>query len=88
MQCFVCTKPESESLRLLCCTRCKSAAYCSAECQKADWKFHKKVCGFVNQGIALQITHPGAYCVQYWNNTLRFVVVMLCDHSSSRIYNK
>ncbi|CAN0111089.1 unnamed protein product [Heterosigma akashiwo] len=26
------------------CARCRRAAYCGRECQKADWKEHKKVC--------------------------------------------
>ena len=26
------------------CSRCKSVKYCSKECQKRHWKFHKKVC--------------------------------------------
>uniref|UniRef100_A0A7S0KXG1 MYND-type domain-containing protein n=1 Tax=Asterionellopsis glacialis TaxID=33640 RepID=A0A7S0KXG1_9STRA len=26
------------------CSRCKVATYCSAECQRKDWKSHKKVC--------------------------------------------
>lgn len=29
---------------LLRCSRCKVAKYCTAECQKADWKVHKQVC--------------------------------------------
>lgn len=29
---------------LLKCTRCKDAAYCSRECQKADWKKHRMEC--------------------------------------------
>jgi len=27
------------------CTRCQHIKYCSKECQKQDWKAHKKVCG-------------------------------------------
>jgi hypothetical protein len=27
------------------CSRCGWAAYCSQECQRADWKEHKKLCG-------------------------------------------
>eukprot|EP01006_Ploeotia_vitrea_P044806 TRINITY_DN66868_c3_g1_i5.p1 TRINITY_DN66868_c3_g1~~TRINITY_DN66868_c3_g1_i5.p1 ORF type:complete len:334 (-),score=28.99 TRINITY_DN66868_c3_g1_i5:254-1255(-) len=26
------------------CSRCQKAFYCSADCQKADWKLHKKTC--------------------------------------------
>src|SRR4051812_5588564 len=27
------------------CKACKEVAYCGKECQKADWKEHKKTCG-------------------------------------------
>lgn len=27
------------------CGRCRSVYYCSAECQKTNWKEHKKICG-------------------------------------------
>ena len=30
--------------KLSSCGRCKQACYCSKECQKADWKSHKKLC--------------------------------------------
>ena len=26
------------------CTQCRCVAYCDSECQKSDWKQHKKVC--------------------------------------------
>lgn len=29
---------------LLTCSRCKKAKYCSKECQKNDWKNHKRTC--------------------------------------------
>ncbi|KAJ1338082.1 zinc finger MYND domain-containing protein [Microdochium nivale] len=52
---FVLTRPPSEHpldrLCLLCpkrgtetCKQCNQAAYCSAACQKKDWKTHKHVC--------------------------------------------
>ena len=31
----------------LACSRCKRVRYCSKECQRADWKGHKKDCGSV-----------------------------------------
>ncbi|KAF8628200.1 hypothetical protein AX15_004049 [Amanita polypyramis BW_CC] len=30
--------------KLLVCAVCRSISYCSVECQKADWKVHKKTC--------------------------------------------
>lgn len=32
-----------DSLRV--CSRCKEMAYCTRECQAADWPYHKKTCG-------------------------------------------
>ena len=26
------------------CAKCKTRAYCSADCQRADWKLHKAEC--------------------------------------------
>lgn len=43
--CFTCGRPESETLALKCCTRCKLAQYCSKNCQISDWKSgHKDQC--------------------------------------------
>ncbi|EJD46108.1 hypothetical protein AURDEDRAFT_164765 [Auricularia subglabra TFB-10046 SS5] len=43
MACAACSRV-SESEKVLRCSRCKDAVYCSAECQTADWKKHKRAC--------------------------------------------
>ena len=30
--------------KILRCTKCKACFYCSAACQKRNWKIHKRVC--------------------------------------------
>lgn len=43
----VCANPSCPNPRQHCverCSRCRDAYYCSAECQKADWKVHKHSC--------------------------------------------
>ena len=43
--CIRCGKlfPRSE---LFVCTGCLCVHYCSRECQRADWSYHKKYCGY------------------------------------------
>lgn len=44
-KCAACNKTDSESaVRLKHCAKCQTTSYCSRDCQKADWKNHKKVC--------------------------------------------
>ncbi|CAB4421641.1 unnamed protein product [Rhizophagus irregularis] len=38
--CNVCQKPSTTK-----CSKCHQTYYCSKECQKKDWKLHKKSCG-------------------------------------------
>ncbi|KAF8180177.1 hypothetical protein BJ912DRAFT_1145817 [Pholiota molesta] len=45
LQCTKCRGPGKP--QLLVCTACKKTQYCSRECQKADWKVHKKICAAV-----------------------------------------
>ncbi|CAB4035158.1 Stress-induced-phospho 1, partial [Paramuricea clavata] len=46
--CYYCKKPEN---KLKQCTNCFTAQYCGRECQKSDWKNHKKVCDrFLSDG--------------------------------------
>ncbi len=35
-----CASDEASSV----CSRCQAVRYCSRECQRADWKAHKRVC--------------------------------------------
>ena len=44
-KCDNCGKNESQlTIPLKCCAKCRQCSYCSRDCQKADWKNHKKVC--------------------------------------------
>ncbi|KAF1835951.1 hypothetical protein BDW02DRAFT_264834 [Decorospora gaudefroyi] len=37
-------KPPVEGARFAACAKCKGVRYCGQECQKVDWKAHKRVC--------------------------------------------
>lgn len=39
--CSVCGK---EDIKTLMCSACHSIRYCSRQCQKANWKIHKRIC--------------------------------------------
>lgn len=45
-KCLFCRKAavDCASKKLLKCSRCSAAAYCSRECQKGHWKSHKETC--------------------------------------------
>ncbi|KAF2657195.1 putative MYND domain protein [Lophiostoma macrostomum CBS 122681] len=42
--CNTCMKTGSEAENLKRCAKCQTTYYCSRDCQKADWRVHKKVC--------------------------------------------
>lgn len=44
--CKVCSKTDKN---MEVCSACKSARYCSINCQRSDWKSHKKECFKLNQ---------------------------------------
>ena len=43
-----CTNTESAPLKFSYCSICKVPAYCSAICQKGDWKTHKQICKYMS----------------------------------------
>lgn len=48
--CDGCGSEEGKSgQQLKSCAKCKSASYCSRECQKSDWKKHKKYCTMMSK---------------------------------------
>ena len=48
LACAVCGARGTSEKTLKKCSVCKAVAYCSKECQKADWKNHKPVCRSIN----------------------------------------
>jgi len=52
--CTNCSKPETnpEEKPLKPCVKCHSVQYCSRDCQKGDFKQHKKICASAAQAYA------------------------------------
>ena len=44
LSCFVCHATATPDKPFLQCTRCQSVAYCSTQCQRANWPHHRLVC--------------------------------------------
>mmetsp|Transcript_41214 Transcript_41214/g.44747 ORF Transcript_41214/g.44747 Transcript_41214/m.44747 type:complete len:391 (-) Transcript_41214:1203-2375(-) len=53
--CSYCSQIESDNHRLRLCGRCSHTRYCNIECQRADWKAHKKQCGVVEHLFAMGV---------------------------------
>ncbi|KAF5602575.1 MYND domain protein [Fusarium subglutinans] len=49
--CNTCNK-EEPAVQLKRCAKCSTTQYCSRDCQKADWKAHKKICGKQADSVA------------------------------------
>ncbi|KAN0098384.1 hypothetical protein V8E51_014047 [Hyaloscypha variabilis] len=49
-KCANCSTPEIDPEKpLKPCAKCQTVRYCSRDCQKKDWKLHKKVCATAAQ---------------------------------------
>ncbi|KDR76179.1 hypothetical protein GALMADRAFT_247397 [Galerina marginata CBS 339.88] len=69
----------SNHQRLSKCARCRSAYYCSADCQKKDWKHHKPACNIsvtLQQGERDTTEPPLRRHLRHW--TARFDISLLC----------
>jgi hemerythrin len=75
-RCLACNDVASLDTRLVCCSACQSALYCSPACQKTDWKQHKQICKFLNVGWgAMQVKHPihkegSAYIDEFFEDSM------------------
>ncbi|TFY55407.1 hypothetical protein EVJ58_g8268 [Rhodofomes roseus] len=54
--CAACQKAAAPGETLKRCQNCRSAPYCSKECQVADWKKHKRICSVYMRDSALGFT--------------------------------
>jgi len=54
------TAADANLQSLKACAKCKTTQYCNRECQKADWKIHKKVCA-LNASRAFIPEHSNSY---------------------------
>lgn len=56
------TATELNTTNLKNCAKCKVTLYCCRDCQKADWKAHKKVCASqANAGAAANTANSSSY---------------------------
>ena len=51
-ECANCHRKPEKGLEIKKCTRCRITRYCSKECQKKDWSFHRFACDLVAKRIA------------------------------------
>ena len=52
VECANCHRQPEKGLEIKKCTWCRITRYCSKECQKKDWLFHRFACDLVAKQIA------------------------------------
>jgi len=83
----VCVKCFIETEDMLICSICKITTYCSAECQRKDWKNHKTFCSAPKKinpkdGLkeCLYYNHDGSlYCMNIWPSVGNIIEQILND---------
>ncbi|KAK7926641.1 hypothetical protein PG985_003639 [Apiospora marii] len=72
LQCTICGSAPAEH-----CTRCRSAPYCSPECQHTDWRTHKRLCSSFWECYTARPS-PSHYLVIYFPMVSPASVPQLC----------
>ncbi|CAB9509076.1 Inherit from euNOG: MYND finger [Seminavis robusta] len=77
--CHSCKRGSLMGSNLLTCTRCNVVRYCSKDCQKCDWKFHKQWCkafhSLCQDGLLNQIVKYDS--IEAWQNDSPNVLSLL-----------
>lgn len=61
-----CAAPGCANTGVKLCSACKAEAYCSAECQKAHWKAHKRMCRHVAAGKGARPSAQDVLAIPRW----------------------
>ena len=75
-----CAKEEASSV----CARCQTVRYCSRECQRADWKAHKKTCAagqFVGRSSSSTANRSSFYATWAWRLSIALFALCLLYYS-------
>eukprot|EP01084_Bolivina_argentea_P248527 415742_1 len=62
--CHTCQQEGVSSL----CSRCKCTYYCNIKCQRADWKYHKKICKSLAQKRQINVNQQKQLISLYKGN--------------------
>jgi hypothetical protein len=83
--CKTCNAPSDlEWVHLSPCSKCKTAIYCSKECQTVDWKAgHKKECGVIAQRPK-KVAAPSAECSNCGASS--GVALLACNRCKDELY--
>ncbi|TFK88307.1 hypothetical protein K466DRAFT_662427 [Polyporus arcularius HHB13444] len=59
-RCRNCDRARKSGEQFMFCKGCKTAVYCSEQCQREHWKDHKDMCKFSRANAEILASHPGA----------------------------